>query len=433
MDANHYISDMKTKIQLTLLFFLEYAIWGAYLTSMGTYLAQHGLGASIGWFYSAQGLAALFMPALMGIVADRWVPAQKMLGLCHLVAGLAKMAMCHYGLVCGAGAVSFPALFSLYFISIAFFMPTIALSNSVAYSVLDRAGMDTVKHFPSIRLWGTVGFIVSMWVVDLAGMQSSALQFGLSGLLGLAMAVYAFFLPSCPVAGGGRRKSLGDALGLRAFLLFRDGRMAVFFVFSMLTGVCLQITNGFANPFISAFGRMAEYADTFGVAHANILISLSQVSETLCFLLIPFFMGRFGIKRVMLIAMLAWALRFAFFAMGNPGGGVWLFVLSMVVYGVAFDFFHISGSLFVDRETDMAVRSSAQGLFMMMTTGFGSTVGMVVAQQVFNHYVYGLPASATGQQVMEGWSMSWYVFAAYALAVAVAFNFLFRYKHQTEK
>lgn len=424
---------MKSRIQLSLLFFLEYAIWGGYLTSMGTYLAQHGLGAVIGWFYSAQGLSSLFMPALMGIVADRWVPAQRMLGICHAISGAMMLLIFYYGHQCGAGEVSFSVLFSLYFLGIAFYMPTIALSNSVAYSVLDRAGLDTVKTFPSIRLWGTVGFIASMWVVDLAGMQASASQFGFSALLSLCMAVYTLFLPACPVAGDGRRKSLYDSLGLRAFSSFRNGRMAVFFVFSMLTGVCLQIANGFANPFISAFGRMEEYAHTFGVAHANILLSLSQMSETLCFLLIPFFLGRYGIKRVMSIAMLAWVLRFAFFALGNPGDGVWLFVLSMMVYGVAFDFFNVSGSLFVDRETEIGIRSSAQGLFMMMTSGFGATVGMIVAQQVINRYVYNLPVGATGGQIMEGWSTCWALFAVYALTVAVAFNLLFRYNHHSEK
>ena len=424
---------MKTRIQLTVLLFLEFAVWGAYLTSMGTYLAKNGLASEIGWFYSAQGLASLCMPALIGIIADRWVPAQRMLGICHLIAGLMMLTTSYYGYTCSPGTLSFPTLFTCYMLSIAFYMPTIALGNSVAYSVLERGGFDTVKTFPSIRVWGTVGFIVSMWVVDLAGIQDSALQFGFSGLLSICMALSTLFLPHCPVARKGQHKSLYESLGLHAFSLFRNYRMALFFVFSMLLGVCLQITNGFANPFISAFGQIQEYAQTFGVAHANILISLSQISETLCILLIPFFLGRFGIKRVMLIAMLAWVLRFALFAVGNPGGGVWLFVLSMIVYGVAFDFFNISGSLFVDRETDDNIRNSAQGLFMMMTNGFGSTVGMMVAQQVINRYVYDLPSGTPGLQVMEGWSTCWTIFAVYALVVALCFAVLFRYNHQPKQ
>lgn len=303
----------------------------------------------------------------------------------------------------------------------------------MAYSALDGAGLDTVKDFPPIRVFGTIGFICSMWAVDLGGMQSTAGQFAVSGALSLALAFYSLTLPACPVNRSDERKSLSEALGLRAFSLFRQKKMALFFIFSMCLGICLQITNGFANPFISAFGEIPEYADTFGVQHANILISISQISETCCILLIPFFLSRFGIKRVMLIAMLAWVFRFGLFAVGNPGSGVWLFVLSMIVYGVAFDFFNISGSLFVDKETDVSIRSSAQGLFMMMTNGLGATIGTLAAQAVINHYVNCLPATATGAEIIAGWSTSWYVFAAYALIVSVLFAVFFRYKHNPQQ
>ena len=416
---------MNIKQRLTLLNFMEFAVWGAYLTSMGSYLASHGMAENIGWFYSVQGFVSLCMPALMGIVADRWVPAQKLLALCHLLAGVFMIAACGYGYSTG-DAVQFGPLFTLYTMSVAFFMPTIALTNSVAYSALDQAGLDTVKAFPPIRVFGTVGFIVSMWIVDLGGMQNTSLQFGWSGVLSVIMALYALTMPACPL-GKKSGKGVVEALGLKAFTLFKNYRMALFFIFSFMLGVCLQITNGFASPFIQSFGGIAEYADTFGVQHANILISLSQVSETLCILLIPFCLSKFGIKKVMMIAMLGWVLRFGFFAVGNPGSGVWLFILSMIVYGVAFDFFNISGSLFVDKETDLDIRNSAQGLFMMMTNGLGATVGTLSAQAVINRYVYDL-TDATPMQVAEGWSTCWYIFAAYALVVLVAFTVLFKYK-----
>ena len=361
---------MKLKMRLTVMNFLEYAVWGAYLTSMGSYLVKIGMAENIGWFYSVQGIVSLFMPALIGIIADRWMQGQKVLSLCHFLAGVFMLGASLYGFEAGAEA-SFSTLFTLYSLSVAFFMPTIALANSVAYSALEGAGLDTVKDFPPIRVFGTVGFICSMWAVDLGGMQENAGQFAFSGVLSLLLAAYALTLPACPVSHAAERKSVVEALGLRAFTLFRQKRMALFFIFSMCLGICLQITNGFASPFIFSFGGIPEYADTFGVQHANILISISQISETFCILLIPFFLGRFGIKRVMLIAMLAWVFRFGFFALGNPGSGVWLFVLSMLVYGVAFDFFNVSGSLFVDKETDISIRSSAQGLFMMMTNGLG--------------------------------------------------------------
>lgn len=421
---------MNAKVKLTVLNFMEFAVWGAYLTSMGTYLARVGMAGQIGWFYSVQGFVSLFMPALMGIVADRWMEAQRLLSLSHLLAGIFMLAASVYGYQAG-DAVQFASLFTLYTLSVAFFMPTIALSNSVAYSALDQAGLDTVKAFPPIRVFGTVGFIISMWIVDLGGMQSTPLQFGWSGLLSIVMAAYAITMPHCPVSTGSR-KSLSDALGLKAFALFRNYRMALFFIFSMFLGVCLQITNGFANPFITSFQNIDAFKDTFGVQHANILISLSQMSETLCILLIPFFLKRFGIKRVMLLAMLAWVLRYLFFAVGDPGSGVVWFVLSMIVYGVAFDFFNISGSLFVDKETSLDIRNSAQGLFMMMTNGLGASIGTLSAQMVIDRYVNSLGANADPMAVWHGWNTCWYIFAGYALVVAVAFAIMFRYKHEPE-
>lgn len=419
---------MNVKVRLIVMNFLQFAVWGAYLTSMGTYLAGIGLGGHIGIFYAMQGIVSLFMPAILGIIADRWVPAQRLLGLSHLLAALFMAGAGYYGLTAG-DQVSFPVLFAFYSMSVAFYMPTLALSNSVAYSALDRAGLDTIKAFPPIRTCGTIGFICSMWLVDLWGFQSNYMQFFVCAGWGVLLAVYANTLPVCPVnRGGGGTKSLAEALGLKAFLLFRRRKMAVFFIFSMLLGVSLQITNGFANPYITSFSAIPEYADTFGVQHANLLISLSQISETCCILLIPFFLSRFGIKKVMLIAMVAWVLRFGLFGFGNPGEGVWMFILSMIVYGVAFDFFNVSGSLFVDKETDVDVRSSAQGLFIIMTNGLGATIGTLSAQAVVNRFV---DFNSSLPQV-EGWSRAWFVFAAYALVVAVLFAIVFKYKHVKE-
>lgn len=409
---------MMLKIRLALMNFLEFAVWGAYLTSMGTYLVTHDMAQHIGIFYAMQGIVSIFMPAIMGIVADRWIPAQRLLGFCHLIAGLFMGAMVYYANTAG-GDIAFGTLFTLYSISVAFYMPTLALSNSVAYNALTKAGLDTVKDFPAIRVFGTVGFICTMWLVDLMGFQANENQFATSGVIGILLFLYTFSLPACPVSSGNEKQSISEALGLKAFALFKQKRMAIFFIFSMLLGVSLQITNGFANPFITSFGSIPEYADTFGVQHANMLISLSQMSETVCILLIPFFMKRFGIKNVMLIAMFAWVLRFGLFGAGNPGSGVWMFILSMIVYGVAFDFFNISGSLFVDKSTDSEIRSSAQGLFMLMTNGIGATIGTLGAQQVVNYY--------TIDGVTE-WQSCWYIFAAYALVVGIAFALIFRPK-----
>lgn len=417
---------MNMKLRLIVMNFLQFAVWGAYLTSMGAYLARIGLGEKIGLFYAMQGIVSLFMPAILGIIADRWVPAQRLLGLSHLVAALFMAAAGYYGMTAGDD-IAFGPLFTLYSFSVAFYMPTLGLSNSVAFTALDKARLDAIRNFPPIRIFGTIGFICSMWLVDLLGFQHNYMQFFACAAWGILLAVYANTLPGCPVnhAFSGERKSFVDAFGLRAFLLFKQRKMAVFFIFSMLLGVSLQITNGFANPFITSFGSIPEYADTFGVQHANLLISLSQISETCCILLIPFFLSRFGIKKVMLIAMVAWVFRFGLFGLGNPGDGVWMFILSMLVYGVAFDFFNVSGSLFVDKETDISIRSSAQGLFIIMTNGIGATVGTLGAQAVVNMFV----DFSSSEPQIEGWAHAWDVFAVYAAIVAILFAFIFKYKH----
>ena len=403
---------------------IQWAVWGAYLTSMGSYLASVGLATRIGIFYAMQGIVSIFMPTLMGIVADKFIPAQKLLGICHGLAGAAMLGAGFYGMTAGT-EVSFGILFGLYAISVAFYMPTIALSNSVAFKILEQNGYDTVKDFPPVRVFGTVGFILAMLFVNFVTngngvqYQHSYNQFIVSGVLGLTMLLYCFTLPNCPCStGAGEKQTMAERFGLDAFKLFKDRQMAIFFIFSMLLGVALQITNGFANPYISHFKEVPEFANSWGAQNANALISISQISETLGILLIPVAMRIFGIKRVMLIAMFAWVLRFGLFGAGNPGSGVWMLILSMIVYGVAFDFFNISGALYTNMRTSEKLQNSAQGLFMLMTNGIGATIGTLSAQAVVNHFVY--------NAAEPNWSAAWYVFAAYALVVAFLFMILFK-------
>ena len=412
------------RTRLIVMNIFQWAVWGSYLTSMGSYLASVGLATRIGIFYSMQGIVSIFMPTLMGIVADKFIPAQRLLGLCHGIAGAAMAGAGLYGMTAGS-EVSFGILFGLYTLSVAFYMPTIALSNSVAYNILEKNGFDTVKDFPPIRVFGTVGFILAMLFVNFmtngegVQYQHSYNQFIVSGICGIAMLLYCFTLPECPCnqeAGAGQ--TLAERFGLNAFSLFKDKQMAIFFIFSMLLGVALQITNGFANPFISHFQEVPAFADTWGARNANALISISQISETLGILLIPISMRLFGIKKVMLIAMFAWVLRFGLFGAGDPGSGVWMLILSMIVYGVAFDFFNISGSLYVNMRTTSKIQNSAQGLFMLMTNGIGATIGTLSAQVVVNHFVY--------NAAEPNWSAAWYTFAAYAVVVAVVFMVLFK-------
>lgn len=415
---------MNIKLRLILMNFLEFAVWGAYLTSMGGFLYGAGLVDKIWLFFAVQGIVSIFMPALMGIVADKWIPAQKVLSLCHGVAGFFMVAVGAYAMM-NVGNIQFVPLFVLYTVSVAFFMPTIAIANSVAYTALDVAKLDSVKHFPPIRVFGTIGFICSMLAVNFirnnqgVQFQHSHEQFLLSGALGLLLCVYALTLPLCPCLGKDKgSRSFAEASGLSAFRLFKERRFAVFFLFSMFLGASLQITNGYANSFITHFREVPEYADTWGANNANALISLSQLSETLCILLIPFFLRRLGIKKVMLVSMVAWVLRFGLFGMGDTGSGVWMLVLSCIVYGVAFDFFNISGSLYIEYATSDDIRSSAQGLFMLMANGLGATIGTWAAGLVVNRYV--------AFAAEPNWSAAWYIFAAYALVVALLFAICFK-------
>ena len=362
------------------------------------------------------------MPALVGIIADRFIQAQRLLALCHLLAGAFMLSA---GLYClGAGQVSFNSLYPLYALSILFFMPTVALTNSVSYSIINRAGGDPVKDYPPIRLFGTVGFICSMLAVNFikiggAQMQDSYTQLILSGILSLILCIYALTLPECPTGGKLAERSVAEAFGINAFRLFGQRHMAVFFVFCILMGSALQITNGYANTFLSSFASNPDLADTFAVRNSNALLSLSQISETLCFLLVPFCMKRFGIKKVLLMSMIAWVLRFGLFGIGTPDmPGVLLFILSCILYGIAFDFFNIAGSLYVEQNVDKSIRASAQGLFMMMSNGVGATIGMMGAGAVMDRYVF--------MNSMPDWSSAWLVFAGYMVAVAVLFAVFFK-------
>ena len=440
------MNDTSLKTRLIVMNFLQFAVWGAYLTSMGNYLGPAGMGTKIAWFYAIQGIVSIFMPTLMGIIADKFIQPQKLLGICHLVAGSMMLGLAYLG---STSPTPNPALFiAIYTVSVAFYMPTLALSNTAAFTILKNHGLDTVTHFPPIRVFGTVGFIATMWFVNCACLtdgsfgftlareagkfQYTYMQFGVSGVLGILLFLYCFTLPACPLVKCETRRSFSQMLGLDAFRLFREKRMALFFIFSMLLGMSLQVTNGYAGPFITHFIAQPEYADSFAANNATLLVSLSQIAEALCILLIPFFLRRFGIKKVMLIAMVAWVLRFGFFGMGDPAfPGVTLFILSCIVYGVAFDFFNVSGGLFVDSEVAPELRASGQGLFMLMTNGLGATIGTLSAGAIVDHFCQWTDVTVngeTGLYLIGDWSSAWYIFAGFALVVAVLFALLFREK-----
>ncbi len=406
---------MGIKFRITVMNFLQFFAWGAWLISMGGYMivTLGFTGIQVGSVYATMGIASLFMPALMGIVADRWINAERLVGISHLLVGVL--------LFWASFVKDYDTLYWIMLFVSMFYMPTIALNNTVSYSILEQKGFNIVKDFPPIRVWGTVGFIAAMWIIDLFGWTVSPIQLYLGAAASIALGVYAFTMPACPPENKSKGGSWVSALGLDAFVLFKQRKMSIFFIFSMLLGAALQITNTFGEPFLHDFAGL--YPDSFAVQHPSVLMSVSQMSETLFILTIPFFLYKFGIKKVMLMSMFAWVLRFALFGIGNPGGGLTFLILSMIIYGMAFDFFNISGSLFVELEAEPRIRASAQGLFMIMTNGFGAFFGAVASGWVVDYFTI---------DGVKNWPNIWFTFTAYALIVGIAFMFLFKYKHNPE-
>ncbi len=403
------------KLRLIALNFLQFFIWGAWLITIGNYWfgTRQWEGADFGIIFSTMGISSLFMPALAGIIADRWINAERLYGILHILGGAAFFCI---------PQINDPATFFWgILVAMIFYMPTIALANSIAYTVLKNRGLDVVRDFPPIRMFGTVGFIAAMWITNLTGNKASANQFYIAAAVSVFLGLYALTMPACPPPGRAlQRKSLVQTLGLDAFALFKNRRMALFFLFSMCLGAALQLTNAYGDVFLSDFGGNPAYGpDNPVVRYSTLIMSISQISETLFILAIPFFLKRFGIKNVMLISMFAWVLRFGLFAFGNPAGGLWMIILSCIVYGMAFDFFNISGSLFVETSTTPAIRSSAQGLFMMMTNGIGAVLGSSISGFVIQKYY-------TAAGGAKDWASIWLAFAAYVLAVAVLFAVSFK-------
>ncbi len=406
---------MSIKVRLKIMFFLQFFIWGAWLVTLGAYMINtlHFTGAQVGLVYGAKGLACILMPSIVGIIADRWIKANILYACCHLLGALALFTAAH---------VSDPKImFWVMLVNAMVYMPTIALSNTLSYFCLENAKLDTVKDFPPIRVFGTVGFICAMWSISIAGIELSNLQLYVAASVAILLSIYSLSLPSCPTSNAKRGNSLISLLGLDAFVLFKQKRMAVFFLFAMLLGASLQITNTFGSPFLHDFALNPEYRDSLIVRYPSVLLSVSQISEVFFILTIPFFLLKFGIKRVMLISMIAWTLRFAFFAYGSPSaGGIVLLLLSMIVYGCAFDFFNISGAIFVEQEVDHKIRASAQGLFMTMVNGVGAYVGAILSGRVVDYFT---------RDGIKDWQTIWLIFAAYTLILAVIFIFTFQYKH----
>lgn len=409
---------MNIKFRLTILNFFQFFVWGAWLITIANFWfgTKQWEGTQFGLVFSTMGIASIFIPTLTGIIADKWINAEILYGILQI--GYAVVLFC-------LPQVSNPTTFIyVMLVAMCFYMPTIALSNSISYTILkNNDGVDVVKDFPPIRVWGTIGFIVAMWFTNLSGNKATAYQFYIAGIAAVLLGIYALTLPACkPQRLKSDNQSWVSSLGLDAFKLFASYKTALFFIFSMFLGGALQLTNAYGDVFLDEFKKVPEYTDSFVVKYSTIIMSISQISETLFILAIPFFLKRYGIKKVMLISMIAWVLRFGLFAYGNPTSGLWMIISSCIVYGMAFDFFNISGSLFVETTTDTKIRSSAQGLFMMMTNGFGAVIGSLTSGWAIEYFF-------THNGVRD-WQNIWLSFAGYSLIITLLFAVLFKHEHK---
>jgi NHS family xanthosine MFS transporter len=417
------------KQRLTALSFLQFFIWGCWLITIGAFwfeTKQWGPD-QFGVIFSTMGISALFMPAIAGILSDRFINAEKLYGILHILGGVCLFFV--------PASATPDEMFWRILLTMIFYMPTISLSNTVAYAILSREeGIDVVKAFPPIRVWGTVGFIVALWTVSLTGNETHAFQFYLGGVASLVLGIYSFTLPACPPLGKNlERKGFIQAFGLHAFSMFKNYRYAIFFLFAMLLGAALQLTNAYGDVFLHSFDNLYSDPKPLAVQYPAIISSIAQISETLFILAIPFFMKRFGIKQIMIISMVAWVLRFGLFAFGDPAGGLWMIVLSCIIYGMAFDFFNISGSLFIEKSVEPGIRSSAQGLFTMMVNGVGAVLGSRVSGWVMEKYFTTYIPGENGKQIAQiDWHSTWLCFAGYSLVVLVLFVLLFRDQKQVQ-
>lgn len=409
---------MNIQSRLKIMLFLQYFIWGSWLVTFGGYMfnALHFSGTEVGMIFSTKGLAALIMPCIIGIIADKFLQAKYLYMLCH--------SICAVALFYAASLNSSLLLFWAMLCNAFAFMPTIALSNSISYHCLDKANLDTVAVFPKIRVFGTVGFIVAMWMISLLKFEFSNAQLYVASTTSIVLAIYSATLPDIAI-NKTKQQSWSSRLGLDAFVLFKNPNMAVFFLFALLLGAILQITNTFGGAFLKDFDKIPEFKDSIVTQHPAILLSFSQMSEVAFILTIPFFLKKLGIKIVIMISLISWTLRFGLFAFGAPTPfGFVLLMLSMIVYGCAFDFFNISGSIFIEQEVNSNIRASAQGLFMTMVNGIGAYLGSILS---------GIVVDMCTHEGIKDWQTIWLIFASYSLVLAIVFYFTFNYNHNKSK
>jgi nucleoside transporter len=396
---------LSVRVQLWAMMFLNFFIWGIWFVTMGTYLTKGQIGADdgqTGLAYGTQCLGAIIAPFIIGLIADKFFPAQKILGVLHIVGG----ALLYFI----AGKQDFASFYQLLLIYMIIYMPTLALVNAIALKQIDNPE----KEFSGIRMWGTIGWIVSGLIIGWMAWESNptnlSITFKVGAIISIGFGLFSFFLPNTPPPKAGQQVSFGEIIGLDALKILKDSNYLIFFLASILICIPLAFYYGQANLFLNETGMTGAAAK----------MTLGQIAETVFLFLMPWFFSRFGTKKMILIGMFAWILRYALFAYGDAGNGIWMLYLGIALHGICYDFFFVTGQIYTDNIAGPKVRSAAQGLITLATYGVGMYIGFYTAGQYVNKY----KISATAHD----WHQIWIFPSLFAAGVALLFIVLFKEK-----
>ncbi len=392
---------MSIKLRLSIMMFLQYAIWGSWYVTVGNYMSAIGMSSTIHWAYTVSPIAAIISPFFLGMVADRFFATEKVLGVLHLIGGVSIL----FAPFVAEGSFASPTFFIfLLLIHMLSYMPTVGLTNSLAFSHLDYQE----KDFPMIRVFGTIGWIVAgIFVSKILGADETSLPLKVAGIASIIMGIFSLTLPHTPPPAKEKKPSFREIIGIDAIKKLSNRPFIVFMVSSFLISIPLAVYYAYAPVFVNSSG----------IENPAFVMSFGQMSEVLFILIMPLLFPILGVKKMLLTGMGAWALRYLLFAAGAEDAVVWMILSGVILHGICYDFFFVAGFIYVDKTASVEIRGQAQGFIILATYGFGMLIGSQIAGLLFNNII-------TGSSLLE-WQNFWIIPAVFAIAVMLFFGFMF--------